>query len=790
MKFSEQWLREWVNPSINTTTLAEQFTMAGLEVSAITPAAGVFQGVVVGLVLSAEQHPNADRLRVCTVDVGDPEKLTIVCGASNVRANLKVAVAKVGAVLPDNFLIKKAKLRGVESSGMICSAEELSLLEESEGILELAQDAPVGMDLRKYLMLEDVVFELDLTPNRGDCLSVFGIAREVAALNETAIPQLPKVQLSLQSTTPFPVRILAPNDCPHYVGRVVEGVRIDTPTPLWMKQRLQRSGLRSISLVVDVTNYVLLELGQPLHAFDLDKLQNEIVVRRANAGESLTLLDGRTIALDTETLVIADQKRPLALAGIMGGLDSAINNDTKHIFLESAFFNPTTIAGRARRYGLSTDGSHRFERFVSPELQIVAIDRATQLLLEIGGGKAGPLTIVRQEESVPKVRTLSLSSAQVKRVLGLTLTTTEIVTVLQRLNMVCSVEGDHIQVTVPLYRFDIQEASDLIEEVARIYGYDRIVAVDAPVPAALLNTQIDSIATDLERYLVQRSYHEAITYSFTDPMLQTALYPQETALALKNPISPELAVMRTSLWPGLLQAVQYNQRHQQLRVRLFEMGMCFQGAGETLQQKDKLGGVITGTRYKEQWGYQEQPLDFFDVKANVEGLFAVTRQDKQLEFKPTVHSALHPGQAACIVCNEVVVGYVGALHPKLVQELDLIGPVYLFEIALEAFHPVLPHYQGISKFPSVRRDLAVLLSEKVSVWDVLRVAQTAGGPYLKKGWVFDVYQGKNTPPNQKSIALGFIWQHPERTLLEEEVAQALQGILDRLKREFEAVLRE
>ena len=715
MKFSEQWLRAWVNPPIDTKTLANQFTMAGLEVSAVMPVAGVFQNVVVGLVLSAEQHPNADRLRVCQVDVGDSEKLTIVCGASNVRANLKVAVAKVGAVLPDNFVIKKAKLRGVESSGMICSATELSLLEDSEGILELAEDAPVGMDVRNYLMLEDVVFELDLTPNRGDCLSVLGIARELAALNASTIPQLPKIELPLQLQTQFPVRVLASKDCPQYIGRVIEDISINMPTPLWLKQRLQRSGLRSISLVVDVTNYVLLELGQPLHAFDLDQLHGEIVVRHADAGESLTLLDERTITLDSETLIIADQKGPLALAGIMGGSHSGITNATKRIFLESAFFDPNIIAGRARRYGLSTDASHRFERFVSPELQAVAIDRATQFLLEIAGGKAGPLTIVRYEDGLPKVRTLSLSSAQVKRLLGFTLTMTEIAALLQRLNMICVVEGDHCNVTVPLYRFDIQQTADLIEEVARMYGYDRIVAVDAPVSAELLNAQMDRLSIDsqLYLYLVHRGYHEAITYSFTDLTLQTALYPEEIAWVLKNPISPELAVMRVSLWPGLLQAIQYNQRHQQTRVRLFEMGMCFQGEGEGLEQKNRLGGVITGTRYPQQWGYPERLLDFFDVKADVEGLFAVTRQP--LEFKPAVHSALHPGQTACIVCNDKTVGYVGALHPKLLQQLDLTGPVYLFELAFEAFTPVLSRYQGVSKFPSVRRDLAVWLNETVAV---------------------------------------------------------------------------
>lgn len=791
MKFSEAWLREWVNPPIDTKTLVNQLNMAGLEVDALTKVAGDFKGVVVGFVVSAEQHPNADRLRVCQVDVGAADKLTIVCGASNVRAGLKVAVAVVGAVLPDNFTIKPAKLRGVESHGMICSADELKLCESSEGILELDPEAPIGMDLRVYLQLDDHIFDLDLTPNRGDCLSVFGVAREVAAINDAPIPQLPSIEVSPTSTTVFSVDITVPEDCPYYVGRVIENIQMDAPTPFWLKEKLRRSGLRSIHLVVDVTNYVLLELGQPLHAFDLDKLHDALIVRRATEGEKLVLLDGRTITLSPEILVIADKKGPLALAGIMGGLDSAITDSTHRLFLESAFFNPLTIVGRARAYGLSTDASHRFERFVSPELSRVAIECATQLLLEIAGGSAGPLTIVKHDHLLPKPPTITLRSEQVSRLLGVALTPSEIAKLLMRLNMHCVETEKGFEVTAPLYRFDVQQEADLIEEIARMYGYENIAPTQASIPTSLLNRlQHNPIKTDIERFLVDRGYYETITYSFIDPDKQALLYPNEKPLLLKNPISPELSAMRTSLWPGLLQAVSHNQRYQQSRVRLFEIGLCFRQEKTELSQNPFLAGVLTHTRYPEQWSVTKQALDFFDAKADVEGLFRVMGQCDEVTFQSGAHSALHPGQTAEIFYRDESVGYVGALHPKICQQLELEGPIYLFEIALSAFEKQQPAYHGISKFPAVRRDIAVVLDKNIAAQEILAAVKRVGGESLKDTWIFDVYQGKNMEVNQKSLAIGLIWQHLDRTLLEEEIVAQLQAVINTLKAEFAAILRE
>jgi len=793
MKLSEAWLREWVNPPVNTKQLTDQLTMAGLEVDSVTPVASRFSGVVVGHVLSAEQHPNADRLRVCQVDVGDIEPLVIVCGGVNVRAHLKVAVAKVGAQLSDGFIIKTAKLRGVVSQGMICSADELGLVESSEGILELDQDAPVGVDFRSYLNLDDCAIDIDLTPNRGDCLSVLGIAREIAAINAIEMPKLPDWNVPPQTDSTFSVKVLTPADCPHYVGRVIEGISMNTPTPVWLKERLQRSGLRSIHIVVDITNYVLLELGQPLHAFDRDKLEGSIVVRRGIEGEQLTLLDGRMVTVTPETLLIADEKNPLALAGIMGGLSSAITQDTHNIFLESAFFNPLAIVGRARSFGLSTDASHRFERFVSPDLQIVAIERATQLLTEIVGGKAGPLTIVRQDDVLPTLTTIILRKIQVQRLLGIQLLDSEIESLLRRLNMQLTVIDGGWQVVVPLYRFDLQQEVDLVEEIARIYGYHKIPPIDCAI-VANPSVQIErEIHQKIQQFLIAQGYHEGISYSFVDPRIQSLLMPGEKALMLANPISSELAAMRTSLWPGLLQAVIYNQSRQQPRVRLFEMGLRFRVTDEAndkaLIQESVLSGVVTHTRFPEQWGTTVNAVDFFDVKGDLEALFALFGQTTDVKFVAGQHPALHPLQTAQVIYQNQLVGYVGALHPQLVQSLELEAPVYVFEILLNGFTKENPRYTALSKFPAIRRDLAIIVDEAVSSIDLLNHIQMIGGERLKDVWVFDVYQGQGIEPSKKSLAVGLIWQDLERTLLDEEIADAIQKIVAELQTKFNAMLR-
>ncbi len=834
MKFSEAWLREWADPKVDTKTLTEQLTMAGLEVDSVTKVANDFSGVVVGHVLAVEQHPNADRLRVCQVDVGGADQLTIVCGAANVRTNLKVAVAVIGAKLSPDFILKTTKLRGVVSQGMICSAEELGLAENSEGILELADDASIGIDFRHYLNLADQIIDVDLTPNRGDCLSVFGIAREVAAINKLNVPQFPAWQVSPTIDTTFPIQILAKEDCPQYVGRVIAGISMNTPTPIWLKERLRRSGVRSIHVAVDVTNYVMLELGQPLHAFDLDKLQGQILVRRGTKGESLTLLDGRAVFVNEETLVIADEKGPLALAGIMGGLSSAITKDTQHIFLESAFFNPLIISGRARSFGLSTDASHRFERFVCPNLQTIAMERATQLLLEIAGGEAGPLVTVQDESYLPKPSTILLRSAALERLLGIKLAKNEIENLLQRLNMQLQAVAEGWQVTVPLYRFDVRAEVDLIEEVARLYGYERIMPKALAVSTQPILQPNYAVRTKITSFLQSRGYQEAITYSFVDPSVQRLFDPEQTQLTLENPISSELSVMRASLWPGLLQAVAYNQSYQRGRVRLFEIGLrfkndlprgpvtcdtpsCSQAArdgglvsGATPRQnpesasfakpeRERVGevrqelvvaGVITGARYPEQWGCDDVPVDFFDMKADLAGLFTLFGRSNVFTFCQGHHVALHPGQTAEINYQDQLVGYLGALHPKWVQQLELEAPVYLFEILLSSFSQTKSRYIALSKFPAIRRDLAVVVEQTIPAIDLLNKIRAIGGAYLIDAWIFDVYQGEGILPFKKSLAVGLIWQHLERTLLDEEVNTAMQEIILGLQTGFNAVLRE
>lgn len=789
MKFSEAWLREWVNPPIDTKTLTEQLTMAGLEVDSVTPVAGDFSGIVVGHVLSAEQHPNADRLRVCQVDVGGEQPLNIVCGAANVRANLKVAVAMIGAKLPDGFIIKEAKLRGVISQGMICSADELGLTENSVGILELDQDAPISIDFRWYLALDDYSIDVDLTPNRGDCLSVLGIAREVAAIHAIETPKLPHCQVAPTINATFPVQVLAKTDCPHYVGRVIEGISMNTPTPIWLKQRLQRSGMRSINLIVDVTNYVLLELGQPLHAFDRDKLQGAIVVRRGQEGEQLTLLDDRTVTVNAETLLIADEKGPLALAGIMGGLDSAISDTTQNIFIESAFFNPLTIAGRARSFGLSTDASHRFERFVSPDLQIPAVERVTQLLIDIAGGAPGPLIIVRDDQWLPTPTHILLRKNQISRLLGLELADAIIETLLQRLNIQYTRIQDGWETIVPLYRFDLQQEVDLIEEIARIYGYGNITPTDCPI-AANPSIQVDrEINQQIQQFLMTRGYHEAINYSFIDPRIHTLFSREENALKLVNPISSELSVMRTSLWPGLVQAVAYNQSRQQPRVRLFEMGLRFREVNKEIVQEIVLAGVVTHSRFPEQWGCDKASVDFFDVKADLQWLFTSLGQTTEINFIAGQHMALHPGQTAEVIYQNQSIGYVGALHPQLLQSLELEAPVYLFEILLSHFVKKTPRYVAISKFPAVRRDLALVLDQTIPSIDVLNHIRQVGDEHLKDVWFFDVYQGQGIEPSKKSLAVGLLWQHLERTLLDDEIASAMQRVVAAVQTKFNAVLR-
>ncbi len=806
MQFSENWLRTWVNPAISTAKMIELFTALGHELDECTPVADTFSNVVVGEVLVVMPHPDADKLRVCTVSVssdchpcesrdpGSKEKLlNIVCGASNVRPGLKVAVALIGAELKGGEIkIKRSKLRGVESEGMLCSAVELGLAESSEGIMELPFDAPLGNHLRDYLQLDDQAIRLDLTPNRGDCLSVRGLARELALISGTVMHSpfsTPAIEIKNQTTPQvFIDDILS---CGRYVGRIISGIDNTGATPLWLKERLRRSGLRSISPVVDVTNYVLLELGQPLHAFDANKLQGHIHVRKAKAGETLALLDGKNIELDPSTLVIADDHRALALAGIMGGTDSAVDANTHTIFLESAYFTPLALAGQARRYGLHTDSAHRFERGVDWQLQHKALDRATELLLAISGGIAGQIVEVTSDLALPNLLSLSLRKARVQRILGFNIDEEEIENILHGLGMHVVLQGDKWQVEVPSFRADIREEIDLIEEIVRVYGYDRI---PPHLPMQVLMPVKHSDRTSdqyLSTWLMGRGYQELITYSFVDQKNELFLFPEAAPLALQNPISAELGVMRTSLWQGLLQAVRYNQNRQQERIRFFEIGKVYTKPDQHIQEKWQIAGVMTGLRVPLQWGASQEKVDFFDLKGDVEALLEQFHLGLECTFKAENSPCLHPRQSVALYQQGKKIGVLGALHPAIAAKWDLIGPVLMFELDLEALTlATLPKFATLSKYPAVRRDLAFTLAEGVPYGRVEAVIRSQKAPFeLMDVRLFDVYQGQGVATHHKSLAIALILQHRERTLIDEEINDWMAKVVHALSTDLGAVLR-
>ena len=791
MRFSERWLREWVSPPIDTAGLAARITAAGLEVDSVTPVGERFSGVVVGHVLEVAPHPAADRLHVCRVDTGGGEPLVIVCGAANVAVGMKAPTALVGARLPGGMEIRRAKLRGVESFGMLCSARELGLAETSEGLLPLPGDAPVGLDVVTYLGLDDVAIEVDLTPNRSDCLCVAGVAREVGVLTRQPVQSVTVEPVAPVIPDTFPVELEAPADCPRYVGRVVRNVDPAAQTPLWLRERLRRSGLRSISPVVDVTNYVLLELGQPMHAFDLDRLSGAIRVRRARAGESLTLLDGNPLSLDEDCLLIADDRGPIALAGVMGGLDSGVTAESRHIFFESAFFSPSVIAGRARRFGLATDASHRYERGVDFELQRRAIERATGLLVQIAGGECGPVIDRVSPEHLPTRAPITLRAARLSKILGIAVPDKAVADVLSRLGCRVEAQPGGWRVTPPSFRFDLAIEVDLIEEVARVTGYEH---VPSTAPVAHLNLRpVPETRVPLERLrglLADRGYQEAITYSFVDPSLQAMLDPEEEVVRLANPISADMAVMRTTLWPGLLKALGHNQNRQQARVWLFESGLRFRRRrGETLQEP-VLAGLASGSALPDQWGLSRRPVDFYDVKADVEALLASTGVAAEFRFEPTSHPALHPGQAAAIFRGAEEVGRLGALHPAHLRSLDIEGPVYLFELGLGPLQQgVLPRFAPLSRFPAIRRDLAVVVDEAVPAEAVRVAIGQAAGDMLNDLELFDVYRGEGIEGGRKSLALSLTLQAADRTLLDAEVDAVVRGVLEALEREYKATLR-
>lgn len=790
MKFSEQWLREWVNPSITTDELESLLSLSGLEVDGVEKAAKDFSGVVVGEIISAEQHPNADKLQVCSVSDGT-ETFQVVCGAANARAGLKTAFAKVGAVLPGDFKIKKAKLRQVESFGMLCAEDELGISDDHGGIMELAADAPVGADLREYLNLDDSIIEVDLTPNRSDCLSLAGLAREVGVLTQTPVnvPEVAAVAATASET--FPVELINSDACPRYLGRVIKGIDPTATTPLWMVEKLRRSGVRAIDPVVDVTNFVLMELGQPMHAFDLAKLSGGIKVRLAEQDEALQLLDGSEVKLNADTLVIADHEKAVAMAGIMGGEQTKVTDETSDIFLECAFFEPISIAGRARSYGLHTDSSHRYERGVDFTLQARAMERATQLLLDIVGGEAGPVVEAVEESKLPVRNDVVLRAERLNQMLAMEMPAEKVEDILTRLGLQLTKEGDNWRAAVPSYRFDISIEADLIEEVARVYGYDNL-PVKSPTMALGIEAQPEAIKPIrlIRQSLAARGYQEAITFSFIEPGLSKLFDPEHAPIALANPISADLSVMRTTLIAGLAKAVQYNQNRQQGRIRLFESGQCFIQQGEEMVQDPMVAVIATGSREPEGWTGDSQPMDFFDLKGDLEALLDDSGILDEVRFEPAQHPALHPGQTAQIVRNGETIGFIGALHPSVQKELGLKGSVYVFEIKQAALQSgKVARFGSLSKYPEVRRDLAFILDENTPVAHLMAAVRQNAGEWLKELRLFDVYQGKGVDEQRKSVALGLTWQHASRTLNDEEINSLVDQIVSAAQEQFGASLR-
>lgn len=826
MKFSKLWLDDFIDHQLDTAKLCEQLTMAGLEIDQVKAVANDFSGVVVGEIIEVNKHPDADKLSVCKVNAGQDDLLTIVCGASNVRPGLRVPVAMIGAELANNFKIKQAKLRGIESFGMMCSAVELGLAESSSGLLELPQDAPIGVDVRKYLMLNDEVATIELTSNRGDCLSMLGVAREVAAINRLKLKELPVPTINVQGPG-LEVIISAKDACPRYTGRIIRNINNNVTTPIWIKERLRRLGISIINPVVDVTNYVMLELGQPLHAFDVAKIDKAINVRYAAENEELILLNGNKIKLSSDDLVIADNTKILALAGIMGGIDSGVSLNTTDIFLESAFFMPEKIINHARNYGLQTDASYRYERGVDHQLQLKALDHATALLLDIVGGQASEVSRAYDEQNLPKDKLIHLHKNNIHKTLGISLCDNVVVDILECLGMQVTLTDSIWHVVPPSWRFDINIEADLIEELARIHGYNNIH--EQPILAQLIppNTH-DTNARKNRIYelMLSLGYHEVITYSFTDPKLQKILDPDKQALELVNPISPQLAVMRTSVWPGLINAAKYNLNRQKSRVRFFEIGLrflqaeshkpvtassasntaiqethldCFERNAcnddtclhdDEISQIPTLSGLIMGDLYPKQWGVDKNLVDFFAVKNDVSAILKLFGSGKNVEYRASNHSALHPKRQAAIYLDGNFVGTMGEIHPKAKQELDLAQTAYLFELCLfAALQENKKNFSNFSKFPAIQRDIAIVVNKAISFQQIKQKIIDNSQELLHNIELFDIYCGEGIGLENRSLAIRLVFQSQDCTLVDAQIETVLNKIVDSLQQSFGANLR-
>lgn len=804
MKASIQWLNQWVNiADANIDAISAELTLRGLEIEGIEPASAEFTEVYVGQVVECERHPNADKLSLCKVNTGDDELAQIICGASNVRAGLKVAVAKVGAVLP-GIKIKRAKLRGIESCGMLCSEVELGLAENSDGIMELPEDAPIGTLFKDFYELNDQILDVSITPNRGDCASILGIAREIAVINQSTIS---KEKLAVE---PIPesrkdqvdTELQNPQACSKYISRVIKNINSKAKSPIWLTESLRRAGLRSINPVVDITNFVMLELGQPMHSFDLSKIENRIIVRNAQANEKITLLDDTELELDANSLVIADSDKALALAGVMGGLDSGVTNDTTDILLESAYFDPETIAYSARKYQLQSDSSYRFERAVDSAQQLRAIEKATKLILDIAGGEAGVVNITESAEHLPKSKNIKLRFTRVNQMLGTQLENKQITEILQQLSMEIAESecSSYCTVTPPTYRNDVVTEIDLIEEVLRIIGCDAVEEV-APEASVCLPSQSIKPAINMENSRVlmqQQGFREIISYSFVNSKLNQQLNPDFEPISLANPISKDMAEMRTSLWPGLVSTALYNIKRQQTRVKLFEYGLCFSDKKQ-INQETKLAGLIYGDESPEQWGVTARKVDFYDLKLEVEAMLSQYASLDNFEFLAEKHPALHPGQSARIYLknqqaqNAQAIGWIGMLHPSLVQKLKFKSAPVLFELdmgLLVSNTQKQRNYRPISKFPELRRDLAFVLDKEIYAADVISKIKSLDEESLLSVDLFDYYQGEAVPEGKKSLAISLTLQDFSKTLVDEDVANLMKRVVSLVESTFGATLRD
>ena len=784
MRFSKNWLLEYVDIDKSTEELSEQFTSAGLEVDFTEPAAPQFTGVVVAIIKEASPHPDAQKLQVCTVDNGN-EELQIVCGAGNARPGIKVALATVGAVLPGDFKIKPAKLRGVESVGMLCAETELGLLDVSNGIMELPDDAPLGINLREYMQLDDDVIDIDLTANRGDCFSLRGLARELGVINEAEVkhPSFELKASTLDET--IEVNVEDTVACPRYCSRIIKSINLSVQTPLWMQEALRRSGIRSINPVVDSCNYVMLAFGQPMHGFDLDKINQKINVRYAKQNEEILLLDDRVEKLDDKTLVIADAKQPLAIAGVMGGLNSAVTDTTKNILLESAYFSQQTIMGVARKYTAHTDSSHRFERGVDPMITVDAMEYATSLIVDICGGEVATINEQLAADELPKENVIILRAKQISRILGFDITEEKVIEILQRLGLIVSSVDGGWEIRTPSHRFDLQLEIDLIEELARIIGFDHIPSSPINDNLQMLPcTEVEDDINMLRQRLVDSGYYETMSYSFVDSKIQALVLPSDESIALINPISKEMDVMRSSVWTSLIMAVVKNQKYQIDRVRLFEVGRVYKMQKDKLSQPVKLTGVINGSRYPEQWGESQVDVDYYDAKKDVEKLLSGA------SFVRAKHESLHPGQSAEIFYKGQSVGWLGALHPRISQKLKITGSTMLFEIDFELVNKKnIYKYHGVNNNPSIRRDLAIVVQEHVAFAQVYDIVRNSTAQLLLDVNIFDLYQGAGIEPGYKSFAIKLVLQHHQRTLIEDEVTVILNKVIKELETTLGAKLR-